>query len=167
MRAGALVALLLCAVATGAGASELVLRPPRPVALVVQDRAGKDLDLKQLAGRTTLVHFWASWCVSCREEFPALDALQRDMGGEGLKILAISLDRIGWPKIDRTIEATGVRDLAIFHDRNREAAAGLGVVGLPTTLVVDAQGREIARMEGPGAWGDPALRAKLRALVAP
>lgn len=165
MRARALAALVLCAAAAAACAGELVARPPRPVALVVQDRAGRDLDFRQLAGKTTLVHFWASWCASCREEFPALDALQRDMGGEGFKILAISLDRIGWPKIDRTIEATGVRDLAIFHDRNREAAAGLGVVGLPTTLVVDAEGREIARMEGPGAWGDPALRARLRALA--
>ncbi len=166
MSARFLLSLLLCVAVSPAGAGEFVARPPRPIALVVQDRAGKDLDLKQLAGKITLVHFWASWCLSCREEFPALDALQRDMGGEGLKILAISLDRIGWPKIDRTIEKTGVRDLAVFHDRNRDAATALGVVGLPTTLLVDAQGREVARMEGPGAWGDAALRARIRAVAA-
>ena len=147
-------------------AGELQEVTPRPVRLQVFDREERGHDLATLAGRLTLLHFWASWCGSCRTEFPALDAFQRDMAKEGVKVAAISLDRLGWPSIDATVEKLGIHDLAVFHDRDRAASRELGVVGLPTTLVVDARGREIARIVGAGDWASDDLRRRLLALAA-
>lgn len=160
---GLLVAL---ATATPAGAGDLVAVAPHPVAFTVQDRDGRDHGLKEVSGPLTLVHFWASWCGSCRTEFPAIDAFQRDLESRGVKVAAVSLDRMGWPVIDRTVASLGIHDVALYHDADRKAARDLGVVGLPTTLVVDADGREVARVVGAGAWDDPAFRARVLASVA-
>ena len=159
-----LLALALVAAAP-ASAADLVESAPKPVTITVQDRDGRDLTPTALGGRLTLVHFWASWCGTCRVEFPAIDALQRDMRGEGVRVAAVSLDRLGWPAIDRTVDALEIREVTLLHDRNREAAQALAVPGLPTTLVLDAQGREVGRIVGAGDWEDESLRAKLRALA--
>lgn len=163
----ALAALALAVVASAAQAGELVLRRAEAPAITLRDRDGVALRLADLGGRLTLAHFWATWCGTCRTEFPALDAMQRDMRGEGLRVAAIALDRLGWFAIDRLTRELGVREVALFHDVNREAATAFGIVGLPTTVVLDAQGREVGRIVGEGAWSDPALRAQLRALMAP
>lgn len=160
-----LLAAPFLALVRPAAAGELKEVAPHPVDLRVFDRDDRDLGLAALAGRLTLLHFWASWCGSCRTEFPALDAFQRDMAADGVKVAAISLDRLGWPSIDATLEKLGIRDLAVFHDRDRAAARDLGVVGLPTTLVVDAKGSEVARIVGAGDWASPDLRRRLLALA--
>lgn len=161
----ALVLALSLVVATPVLAADLVESAPKPVTITVQDRDGRDLQPTALGGRLTLVHFWASWCGTCRTEFPAIDALQRDMRGEGVQVAAVSLDRLGWPIIDRTTGALGVHEVTVLHDRNRDAAQALALPGLPTTVVLDAQGREVARIVGAGAWDDESVRAKLRALA--
>lgn len=168
MRVGALLfglGLLLGAVSPSR-AADLVESAPKPVDVAVQDREGRDLRPIDLGAKLTLVHFWASWCGSCRVEFPAIDALQRDLAGEGVRVAAVSLDRLGWPAIDQTVETLGIRDVTLLHDRNREAAAALAVPGVPTTVVLDGQGREVARLVGVGDWFDEELRARLRALAA-
>ena len=163
MRA-ALLALALVA-ATQAVAADLVESAPKPVTITVQDRDGRDLTPAALGGKLTLVHFWATWCGTCRTEFPAIDALQKDMREEGVRVAAVSLDRLGWPVIDRTIAALEIREVTLLHDRNREAAQGLAVPGLPTTVVLDGEGREIGRIVGAGDWQDEALREKLRQMA--
>lgn len=165
MRA-ALVALALALTSVGtAVAADLVETSPKPVTITVQDRDGRDLTPAALGGKLTLVHFWASWCGTCRTEFPAIDALQREMREEGLQVAAVSLDRLGWPAIDRTTTALEIREVTLLHDRNRDAAQALAVPGLPTTVVLDGQGREVGRIVGAGDWDDEALRAKLRRLA--
>lgn len=161
----ALALLLGLSSLTPAAAGDLVAVTPHPITLTVQDRDGHDLGLTEVSGRLTLVHFWASWCGSCRTEFPAIDAFQRELAGEGVKVAAVSLDRMGWPAIDRTVTTLGIRDVAVFHDADRRAARDLGIAGLPTTLVVDAEGREVARIVGAGAWEDPSFRERLKAAV--
>jgi thiol-disulfide isomerase/thioredoxin len=148
-----------------AHAGELVLRRAEAPPLVLRDRDGATRGLADLGGKLTLAHFWATWCGTCRTEFPALDALQGEMRGEGLRVAAIALDKLGWFAIDRLTKELGVREVALFHDLNREAATAFGVVGLPTTVVLDAKGREVGRIVGEGAWADPKLRAQLRALM--
>lgn len=135
----------------------------RAISVAVQDREGRDARFEAVKGKVTLFHFWASWCASCREEFPALDRLQKDMAAEGLRVITVSLDRMGWPVIDKTVEKLDLRYVAIYHDRNREAAQALAIEALPTTLLVDEAGREVARMKGSGDWDSAALRAAIRA----
>ena len=160
-----LALLLMCCVGSGAAAGELVLRRAETPALVWQDREGRSGGPADLGGKLTLVHLWASWCGTCRTEFPSIDALQQDLRGEGLRVAAVSLDRLGWPAIDRTIGALGVRHVAVFHDLNRELTTALQVKGLPTTIVLDRRGQEVARLVGAGDWADAGLREQLRALL--
>ncbi len=148
-----------------AAAAEPVPSEPKAVEITLSDRDGKPKRLSEVRGRVTLLHFWASWCASCRTEFPAIDALQRDLKADGLAVVTVSLDRMGWPVIDKTLSTLGIREVTVFHDGEREATRTLGVVGLPTTLLIDREGREIARWIGSGDWESPALRARLRAMA--
>lgn len=163
------LAFILCAVMTwtSATAADFVPSAPRQIEFVVRDRNGDGRTAEQLRARLTVLHFWASWCGPCRVELPALAALQSDLGRDGVRVVAVSVDRLGWDAIDRTTDALGVRGLELYHDLNREAAVALGVETLPTTIVVDQQGREVARMRGQGEWADPALRRELLGFVSP
>ena len=162
-----LAALAIFAALVGpAAAGDLKTSEPRAVSIAVQDREGRDHGVGEISGRLKLLHFWASWCGSCRTEFPAIDAFQRDLRDKGVTVAAVSLDRYGWSAIDKTVDTLGIHEVTLFHDRDRAAAQSAGVVGLPTTLVVDAEGREIARVIGAGAWDDPDFRAKIEAMIA-
>lgn len=162
-------ALLATAFALGlaatAEAGQLVLREAEfpPVSYTTRDGAAQTP--ADLGGKLTLVHLWASWCGSCRTEFPALDAMQEEMRAEGLRVAAVSIDRLGWPVVDRTTESLGIRHVAVFLDQNRDLVQKLGVTGLPTTIVVDERGREVARLIGSGDWASAELRDKLRGLM--
>lgn len=161
-----LAALAIFAALVGtAAAGDLKTSEPRAISLAVQDRGGRDHGVGEISGRLKLLHFWASWCGSCRTEFPAIDAFQRDLRDKGVTVAAVSLDRYGWSAIDKTVDALGIREVTLYHDRDRAAAQSAGVVGLPTTLVVDEQGREIARIIGAGDWEDPAFRARIEAMI--
>ncbi|PDT90767.1 hypothetical protein CO669_07210 [Bradyrhizobium sp. Y36] len=159
--------LILCALATWTPvrAADFVPSAPKEIDYVVRDRNGDGHAAAEFAARLTVLHFWASWCVPCRVELPALSALQSDLGREGVRVVAVSIDRLGWDAIDRTTSKLGVRDLELYHDRDREAAVALDVAALPTTILVDAQGREVARMRGQGEWTDPGLRRELLSFV--
>lgn len=127
----------------------------------VQDREGRAHAARSLIGKVTLVHFWASWCASCRTEFPALDRLNQDLSPKGLVLLAISIDRLGWPVIESTLQALNVPRLPVFHDLNRVAAQSLKIEALPTTLLLDREGREFERLKGSVDWDEADIREKL------
>ena len=162
-------ALILCALvaSTSVLAANFVPSTSKQIEFVVRDRAGAAHAAPEFRARLTLLHFWASWCLPCRDELPALAALQSDLRKQGVRVVAVSVDRLGWDAIDRTTEKLDVRELELFHDRDREAAIALGIEGLPTTIIIDAQGREVARMEGEGHWADQAVRRQLLSFAAP
>jgi thiol-disulfide isomerase/thioredoxin len=166
-RRGAL-ALLPSALAQPAHAAAGVWRDsaPTPVAFSVRDREGRMHDVASFAGRSTLAHFWATWCVGCREEFAALERLQSDLRGSGLRVAAISIDRLGWPVIDRTVADLDLKQVELYHDLNREAAQAMAIDRLPTTLVLDRSGRELARILGAIDWSAVDTRQRLAKLLA-
>jgi thiol-disulfide isomerase/thioredoxin len=151
--------------AEAAATGELVVASPQTPALSWMDREGVRRRPADLGGGWVLVHFWATWCGVCRTELPTLDALQADMGAEGLRVAAVSLDRLGWPVVDRLISTLPVTHLTFFHDLNREASQAMRIAGLPATVLLDPNGREAARVVGAADWSDAALREKLRALM--
>lgn len=155
---------LFALVAGVATAAEFTPSTPAPMNFAVQDRDGGVHKGEEFRARVTLVHFWATWCLPCREELPALKSLQEDM--RDVRVVTISIDRLGWPAIDRTVEALAVRDLTVFHDVDRVAAKALGVDALPTTIVMDAEGREVARLRGQGDWREPAMRRAILSYAA-
>jgi len=131
-----------------------------------QDGDEKPLALSQFRGKVVLLNVWATWCAPCRKEMPALDRLQQKLGGPDFQVLALSLDSGGPAVVRQFYDEIGIRALGIYVDSTMEATGKLRALGVPTTLLLDREGRERWRKTGPAEWDSPeiveALRAKLR-----
>ena len=129
---------------------------PRPVAeLAFEDGQGRKRTLSEFRDKVVLLNVWATWCAPCREEMPALDRLQRKLGGPGFEVLALSIDSGGAAAVKRFYNEIGIRSLAIYVDPSARATSTLAAMGVPTTLLIDRQGREIGRRTGPEQWDGP------------
>ena len=146
-----------------AGNSEFVFRAhaaPGPIPeLAFEDGHGAPRTLAAFRDRVVLLNIWATWCVPCREEMPALDRLQQKLGGPGFEVVALSIDAGGAAAVKQFYDEIGIRSLAVYVDPASRAMAALGLIGIPTTLLIDRQGREIGRRTGPAQWdGAEAVR---------
>lgn len=119
-----------------------------------------------LKGKVVLLNIWATWCVPCREEMPQLNALQADLGGETFEVVAINVDKNGAEKAKDFLEETGAKDLALYTDPTGKLFATLKAVGMPATLLLDAQGKELGRLVGPADWASPEAKALIEAAIA-
>ncbi len=116
------------------------------------DHAGRNLSLEDFRGRTLLVNIWATWCAPCREEMAALDRLAAMPIGKKMQIVPISIDLNGIPSVLAFYERLGLGNLPAYVDPSENIIDALGIVGIPTTLLIDPDGREIGRMHGPAKW---------------
>ena len=119
---------------------------------------GDRLSLAQMQGKVVLLNLWATWCPPCRAEMPTLDRLQGAMGGDDFQVVAISTDRGGIGKAADFLRIAGLKNLQVLHDPDRAVSLQVGVLGLPVTLILDRQGREIARMLGDADWSSREAR---------
>lgn len=126
--------------------------PRRLPELVFEDGKGKRVTLADFRGRTVLLNVWATWCPPCREEMPSLDRLQKALGGPAFEVVALSIDAGGAPVVKRFYDEIGIRSLAIYVDPGMRAAGQLAAPGVPTTLLIDGEGRELGRHAGPAQW---------------
>ncbi len=150
--------------AVGAVGNFVPAREPMPVApIAFVDAAGNELTLADFSGRTVLLNLWATWCTPCREEMPALDALQAQVGGDDVVVLALSLDKGGIEKPKEFLAEVGIRHLALYHDATGRMGTKLGAFGLPTTLLIGPDGRSLGRLVGPAQWDAPEARALIEA----
>jgi thiol-disulfide isomerase/thioredoxin len=170
------LALVICALALAsampaqaqdAPQNLILYAAPKPVPdLNFQDAAGKPLRLADFHGKVVLLNLWATWCVPCRAEMPTLDRLQAQLGGAGFEVVALSIDRSGMKAVDPFFHKIGLAHLARYLDPSGEAAGHLGLLGLPTTLLIDPEGRELGRLVGPAEWDSTEMIAFLRKVVA-
>ena len=116
------------------------------------DDQGHQLTLGDFGGRVVLLNIWATWCVPCRKEMPTLDRLQARLGGKDFLVIALSIDREGVAPVKRFYQELGLEKLAIYVDPSGKGSQALAIPGVPTTLLIDRQGREIARKMGPAEW---------------
>jgi len=145
---------------------------PKPLQvpdLTFRDAEGRDRKLSEWRGRTVLLNLWATWCVPCRKEMPALDALQTKLGGEKFEVVAINIDTRDAEKPKAWMKETGIHQLGYFADASAKVFQDLKGVGrafgMPTTLLVDPDGCEIASLAGPAEWAsDDAIRVVEAAL---
>jgi thiol-disulfide isomerase/thioredoxin len=130
--------------------------PLRVPALAFQDAGGKPLNLENWRGRTVLVNLWATWCVPCRKEMPALDALQQRLGGPKFEVVAVNIDTRDPDKPKAFLNEIGVKTLAYYADPNAKVFQDLKSIGrafgMPTTLLIDPNGCEIGTIAGPAEW---------------
>lgn len=135
-------------------------KPMPPLSFV--DAEGRRVDLADFKDRVILLNLWATWCGPCVKEMPSLDRLQAQMGGDAFQVVALSLDRGGRTAVEPFYKKTGVQNLTVFLDPASESMKALSLRGLPTTILVDPEGRELGRVEGAVEWDSPEVVAFLR-----
>ena len=121
------------------------------------------MTLADRAGKVLLVNLWATWCAPCRKEMPALDALQKEAGGDDFEVVAVNVDTGGDEKPKKFLGEIGIENLAFYRDDTLELFNTLKrrglALGLPVTLLVDREGCLMAHMNGPAEWaGEDARR---------
>ena len=151
----------------GLVAAEKPLRLPN---LALNDAAGARRHLADWRGRTVLFNLWATWCLPCRKEMPALDALQAKLGGAAFEVVAVNIDTRDLHKPKNWLKEVGISRLAYYADPSAKVFQELKVVGratgMPTTLLVDPAGCEVATLFGTAEWAsDDAIRLVSAALA--
>lgn len=125
---------------------------PAPEIAFVDDD-GNARTLEDFRGQVVVLNLWATWCAPCRREMPSLDRLQAELGGEDLLVLPLSQDRgEAEDKIDDFYDEIGLEHLAVFRDPQAAAGRAFRAPGLPTTIVIDREGREVGRVLGHAEW---------------
>ncbi len=141
---------------TGALAAFLVKPERKPLPdIEFQDGSGKPVKISEWRGRIVLINLWATWCAPCRKEMPALAELQSKLGSKDFEVVAISIDRKGIEASSAFLKETGAHSLKLYVEPSSRILNELQALGLPATVLVDRQGREIGRLLGPAEWNSP------------
>jgi thiol-disulfide isomerase/thioredoxin len=145
--------------------------PLRLPDLTFWDADGKPRKLSDWRGRTVLVNLWATWCVPCRKEMPALESLQTRLGGPNFEVVAINIDTRDPEKPKNFLNDAHLTRLSYFSDQNAKVFQELKAIGralgMPTSVLVDAHGCEIATISGPADWGSEDARKLIAAAEKP
>ena len=116
-------------------------------------------------GKTVLLNLWATWCAPCREEMPSLDRLQKDLGSGKFEVVALSLDRKGAEASQKFLDETKVSNLKLYIDASAKQGTLLRIVGMPTTILIDKEGRELGRLAGPAEWDSEDAKKLIKAAM--
>ncbi|HEX3502866.1 MAG TPA: TlpA disulfide reductase family protein [Xanthobacteraceae bacterium] len=151
------IASRIAPLAQGEVAAFAVAKTPFRVPNVAfKDAQGHERNLADWHGRTVLLNLWATWCVPCRREMPALDALQAKLGGAGFDVVAVNIDTRDPQKPLKFLKDENITHLAYYADDSAHAFEDLKAAGkafgMPTTLIIDPSGCEIGNMAGPAEW---------------
>lgn len=164
--------MLLMALAEASAATESpdrlgVHATPRPVPeITFENGDGEPMTLADFRDKVVVLNLWATWCPPCRREMPTLDRLQAKLGSERFEVAALSVDRDGPSIVRQFFSEEEVEHLALYIDTSARVLPRLDIHGIPTTLVLDAKGREIARLIGEADWATPAMLDYFRGLIA-
>lgn len=116
---------------------------------------GAERNFSDFSGKIVLINFWATWCGPCIREMPSLQRLQTARGGKDFTVIALSQDLRGWPIVTPFLEKHDLAALPIYVDRKTAIGRALKVKGLPTSILLDRQGRELGRLAGHTEWDSP------------
>jgi len=135
-------------------------------AISFADEHGNPLTLDRWRGKVVLLNVWATWCAPCRHEMPTLDRLQAMLGSERFEVVALSIDRAGVRVVRRFFDEIGIGHLGIFIDETMKAPRDLKIFGLPATLLIGPDERELGRLIGPAEWDTSEMVAFFNRVIA-
>lgn len=145
--------------------------PLRLPDLAFEDAEGKPKKLSDWRGRTVLLNLWATWCVPCRKEMPALDRLQAKLGGRDFEVVAVNIDTRDPEKPKNFLKEANLTRLGYFSDQKAKVFQDLKAIGralgMPTSVLVDGKGCEIATIAGPAEWDSDDADQLITAAVKP
>ena len=136
---------------------------PAP-AISFADTSGHSVELSELQGKLVIVNLWATWCAPCLREMPSLERLQSRLG-ERVAVLAVSEDRGGNKSVEPFIAKLGLKSVKIYIDPKSEVGHAFGVQGLPTSFIIDHEGKVLGRVEGAAEWDSPKILRVLEPLL--
>jgi thiol-disulfide isomerase/thioredoxin len=147
----------------GSVARFALAKEPKPLPeLAFSDADDKPLTLADYKGKVVLVNFWATWCAPCVKEMPSLDRLQAAIGKDKLVVLPLSLDGSSRAKVAPFYADNKLANIGIYFDKGKKVLGALDVSVLPTSVLIDAQGRELGRLEGEADWDQPEALALIK-----
>jgi thiol-disulfide isomerase/thioredoxin len=154
------------ALAKGAMARFKPAQPAKPMPdLEYLDADDKPMRLADSTGKARLINLWATWCAPCVKEMPSLDRLQAALPRDKFIVLPISLDGPSKAKVAPFYKERKLEHLGVYYDKARKAMSVLDVSLLPTSILVDAAGRELGRLEGDADWDTPEGIALMKAAI--
>jgi thiol-disulfide isomerase/thioredoxin len=149
----------------------LATSPLRLPNLAFEDADGQAKKLSDWRGKTVLVNLWATWCVPCRKEMPALDGLQAKLSGPNFEVVAINIDTRDPEKPKNFLKDAKLTRLGAFNDKNAKVFQDLKSIGralgMPTSVLVDGHGCEIGTISGPAEWDSDDAVKLIKAAVSP
>ena len=147
----------------GTVADFTVFAPLRPAPEAsFADGDGNEVSLADFRGKVVLLNLWATWCLPCLQEMPALDRLQAALGPEGLEVIALSQDRDGVPAVVRFYEKYDFGNLEVYVDPKGAVAGSFDVGVLPTSVLLDRDGNAVGQLVGAAEWDAPEAEALIR-----
>jgi thiol-disulfide isomerase/thioredoxin len=151
---------------TGAMTTFVLKKPPASLP-DIRFRNGKDeeVSLKSFAGKVVLLNLWATWCAPCREEMPSLARLQKELGSDRFQVVALAVDKAGLDGARKFMKDNKIDGLALYADPTARVGTELKVIGMPTTILMNAEGHEIGRLIGPAAWDSPEAQALIKSYL--
>jgi thiol-disulfide isomerase/thioredoxin len=159
-RPAAQLAKTLQPLARGEVAALSPAKSPIPLTgLTFRDSDGKDRTLADWKDKTVLLNLWATWCAPCKKEMPALDELQKTLGGPDFEVVAVNIDTRNPDKAKAWLTETGIASLRYYADNSARIFQELKekgrAFGMPTTILIDRNGCEVATLAGPAEWASP------------
>jgi thiol-disulfide isomerase/thioredoxin len=139
--------------------------PPLPApAISFVDLTGNTVNLSEFTGKIVLVNLWATWCEPCLREMPSLERMQLRLGDK-ITVIAVSEDRGGGKTVEPFVDKLGLKSIKTYLDPKSAAERALKVKGLPTTFLIDREGRVLGRVEGAAEWDSPELLGVLKSFL--
>lgn len=169
-RAAAALVPALKPLAKGEIAALQVVEKPAPVRpLAFQNADGQGIGLEAFRGKVVVLNLWATWCLPCRKEMPALESLQKQVGGAEFEVVAVNIDTRNFEKPKAFLAEIGVSALGYYADPSarifQDLKAAGRAFGMPTTLVIDREGCELAWLAGPAEWASDEALTFVRAAI--
>ena len=130
------------------------------------DGKGQPADMAPYRGKALLVNLWATWCAPCIKELPSLGALQQALGGDQFQVVTIAIDERDPAKIEPFLASHGAANLPVLIDRDRTVDKVAQVIALPTSLLVDRDGKARAMLTGDACWDSGTALDAVKAFIA-